>query len=98
PAGEVDVVGDADEAALRVGPVDAAGGVGDDERLAAEQAEHAHGERHFGHCVAFIRVHAALHDGDGDSGDSSDDELALVAFDGGAREVRDLGVGDDDRV
>ena len=97
-AGEVDVVGDADEAALRVGLVDAAGGVGDDERLAAEQAEHAHGEGDLGHCVAFVGVHAALHDGDGDAADGADDELALVAFDGGAREVRDLGVGDDDGV
>ncbi len=92
------MVGDADEAALRVGLVDAAGGVGDDDCLAAEQAEHAHGEGDLGHRVALVGVHAALHDSDSDAADGAEDELALVAFDGGARKVRDLRVGDDDGV
>ena len=37
---------------------------------------------------------AALHDGDGNSGDVAEDEVAGVAFDGGLGEVGDSGVGD----
>jgi hypothetical protein len=39
-------------------------------------------------------VDAALHDGDGDARDGAEDEVAGVAFDGGAGEVGNLGVGD----
>ena len=42
------MVGDGDEGALRVAGVDAAGGVGDDEGLAAEEAEDAGGEGDLG--------------------------------------------------
>ncbi len=95
-AGEVDVVGDGDEGAGGVGGVDAAGGVGDDEGGAAEEAEDAGGEGDLGHGVALVGVDAALHDGDGDAGDGAEDEVAGVAFDGGLREVGDVGVGDGD--
>ena len=93
-SGEVDVVGDGDERALLVAGVDAAGGVGDDEGFAAEEAEDAGGEGDLGEGVALVGVDAALHDGDGDAGDGAEDEVAGVAFDGGAGEVGDLGVGD----
>lgn len=43
-AGEVDVIGDEDEGAWGVAGIDAAGGVGDEERPAAEQSENAGGE------------------------------------------------------
>ena len=80
--------------ALFVAGVDAAGGVGDDEGFAAEEAEDAGGEGDLGEGVALVGVDAALHDGYGDSGDVAEDEFAGVAFDGGLREVGDVGVGD----
>ena len=92
------MVGDGDEVALLVVGVDAAGGVGDDESLAAEEAEDAGGEGDLGEGVALVGVDAALHDGDGNSGDGAEDEVAGVALDGGAGEVGDLGVGDADGI
>ena len=83
---------------MSVAGVDAAGGVGDDEGFAAEESEDAGREGDFGERIALVGVDAALHDGDGDSGDGAEDELAGVAFDGGLREVGDVGVGDDGRV
>ena len=83
-SGEIDVVGDGDERALPVAGVDAAGGVGDDEGFAAEEAEDAGREGDLGERVALVGVDAALHDGDGDSGDGAEDEVAGVALDGGA--------------
>jgi len=88
------VVGDGDERALCVAGVDPAGCVGDDESFAADEAEDAGREGDLGEGVALVGVDAALHDGDGDSGDGAEDEVAGVAFDGGAREVGNLGVGD----
>ena len=62
------MIGDGDEQALLESGADASGGVGDDEGLAAEEAEDAGGEGDLGDGVALIGVDAALHDGDGDSG------------------------------
>jgi hypothetical protein len=78
--------------------VDAAGSVGDDERTAAKQAQDAGGKGDVLDGVAFVGVDAALHDGDGNSCYSPEDEVAVVAFDGGLREVRDGGVGDGRRI
>jgi hypothetical protein len=39
-----------------------------------------------------------LHDGDRGAGEAPDDQPARVTFDSGAREVRDLGIGDRDGV
>ena len=97
-AGEVDVIGDEDEGAGREIRIDAAGGIGDDERAAAEEGEDAGREGDVGKGVALVGVDAALHDGDGCAGDGANHELAGVADDGGGREVRDVGVGDGDRV
>ena len=88
------MVGDGDERALPVAGVDAAGGVGDDEGFAADEAEDAGGEGDLGEGVALVGVDAALHDGDRDSGDGAENEVAGVAFYGRAGEVGDLGVGD----
>ena len=77
---------------MLVAGVDAAGGVGDDERFAADEAEDAGGEGDLGEGVALVGVDASLHDGDGNSGDSAEDEVAGVAFDGGAGEVGNLRV------
>jgi len=93
-AGEVDVVGDGYERALLQGGADAAGGVGDDEGLRAEEAEDAGGEGDLGDGIALVGVDAALHDGYGDAGDVAYDEMAGVADDGGLGEVGDVGVGD----
>lgn len=93
-SGEVDVVGDCDDGALRKGGADAAGGVGDDEGFATEETEDAGGEGDLLHAVALVGVDAALHDGYGDAGDLAEDEVAGVALDGGLREVGDVGVGD----
>ena len=101
-SGEVDVVGDGDQGALGVGGVDAAGGVGDDEGGAAEQAEDAGGEGDLGHGIALVGVDSALHDGDRDSGggaaNRSQDELAGVTDYGGEGPVGDVSVGDDGGV
>ena len=42
-------------------------------------------------------MHAAGHDGDRHAGDRAEEERAGVAFDGGAGEVGDLGIGNGDR-
>jgi len=97
-AGEVDMVGYGHKRALFIAGVDSPGGIGDDERFAAEEAEDASGEGDFGERVALVSVDAALHDGDWDSGDVAEDKLAGVAFDGGLREVRNLGVRNGGRV
>ena len=88
------MVADGDQRAFAVGGVDAAGGIGDDERGAAEQAEDSRGEGHLSHGIAFIGVHAALHYRHVDAADAAEDELAAVAEDGGERPVGDLGVVD----
>ena len=93
-SGEVDVVGDGDDGALREVGADAAGGVGDDEGLATEEAEDASGEGDLVHGVALVGVDAALHDGYGDASYVAQDEVAGVTDDGGLGEVRDIGIGD----
>ncbi len=95
-AGEVDVVRDGYQGALWDVGADAAGGVRDDERGAAEETEDAGGEGDLREGVALIGVDAALHDGYGDSADGAEDELAGVAGYGGDGEMGDVGVGDGD--
>ena len=74
-SGEIDVVGDGDEGALLVAGIDAAGGVGDDEVFAADEAEDSSGEGDLGEGVALVGVDAALHDGYRDRGDGAEDEV-----------------------
>ncbi len=87
------MVGDGDEGAGGVG-VDAAGGVGDDQDAAAEEAEDTGGEDDLGNGVALVGVDAAFHDGDGDTRDGAEEEVAGVADYGGLGEVRDGAIGD----
>ena len=58
-AHQVDVIVDHHQRARREAGVDAAGGVGQDQRLDAEQAEHARRERHRPQVVPFVEVRAA---------------------------------------
>ena len=74
--------------------IDSAGSVGDDERAAAEERQHAGGEGDLGGGVALIKVHAALQHGDRRGGNMAEDEAACVADDAGGGEVRDVGIGD----
>jgi len=92
-SGEVDVIADEDERALRVAGVDSSGGVGDDDTMDAHAAEDAHREGDFGGRVSFVAVHAALHDSDWRGRELADEQFAAVSFDRGAREVWDFGVG-----
>ena len=97
-AGEVDVVADADQGSGSPDGVDAAGGVGDDEGLAAEQAEDAGGKGDFGEGATFVEVRAALQDGDWLSGDGTEKEMSGVAGDGWPGKVGDFLVRDDGGV
>ena len=97
-SGEIDVVGDEDELAGGQVGADAPGGVGDDQRPYAEAGEHPDGVDDVAWRIALIGVDASLHDGERRAGEGAEDEPAGVAFDGGTREVRDLGVGDRDGV
>ena len=78
--------------------IHAAGGVGDEQRLAAQQAQHPHGVGHFLVGVALVVVHPALHHGHGLTSQGPEDQLALVAGGGGVLEVGDFSVGHDDGV
>jgi hypothetical protein len=93
-SGEVDVIREGYDHSLGVGGVDPAGGVGDDEGFAAEQAEDASREGDLGNGVALVGVGAAFHNDDGDAGDVAEDEASGVAWDAGGREVGDFGVRD----
>ena len=88
------VVNDHQVAHLEAG-VDAAGGIGHDQRCHAQLLHHPHGENDIGQCVAFVEMEAALHADDGFSAEAARHELALVARRGGADKVRNLTVGDD---
>lgn len=61
---ELDVIGEEHQLTHVPVGVDAACGVGDEERLCAEQAHDAHGVSRLGHGVALVAVHPALHDRD----------------------------------
>ena len=91
---EVDVVGDNHQLAnLELG-VHAAGGIADEERLDAQLIHHANGERHLLHRVALVEVETTLHGHDVLAAQTSEDELAGVALDGGDGEVGNLGIGE----
>ena len=61
---EVDVVGEGDELADAVAFGDAAGSVGEDDCAMPEGAQNAHGKGDLLRRVAFVEMHAALHDDD----------------------------------
>ena len=106
------MVGERNKLALMVALGDAAGGVGQDDSLDAERAQHAQGEGDLMRGVALIEMHPPLHDDDrhavgapqrrrpvaGDPAEQARDHAAGVALDGGAGEVGNFGVGHDDRL
>ena len=77
-AGQVDVIVDHHQRALREAGVDAAGGVGEDQRLDAEQPEHADREGHRPQVVPFVDVAAAGQRRDRPAPDRADDQPAFV--------------------
>jgi hypothetical protein len=95
---EIDVICNKDELAGGEVGADAAGGVGDDQRFYAEAGEDADGKDDLAGGAALVGVDAALHDGERSAGEAAENQAAGVAFDRGAGEVRDLGVGDRDLV
>ena len=79
-------------------PVHAAGGVGDEHGVAAQQVEDADPVADLLIGVALIVVDPALHDGHVLAGQLAKDHLAFMAGGGGVLEVGNLAVGDDDGV
>jgi len=91
------VVAERDQLAYAVAFLNAAGGVGEDDRVEAERADHAHGEDDLLWRVAFVKMHTALHDDDGNFVQEACDNAARVSLDvdwGNA----ELGVGNGDRL
>ena len=78
--------------------VHAAGGVGNEQRLAAQQAQHPHGVGHFLVGVALVVVHPALHHGHGLAVQHAAHQAALVAGGGGRLKVGDVVIVDGDGV
>ena len=95
---ELDVIGEEHQLAHVPVGVDAACGVGDEERLCAEQAHDAHGVSRLGHGVALVAVHPALHDRDAPAAERAEHEAPLMAGGGGGTEMGNLAVIDENRV
>ena len=89
---------DEDERAWGVAGVDGTGSICNHERSAAEEGEDAGGKDDIGDGQTLVQMNATLHDGNRSASDAAEDELAGVADDSGAGEVRDLCVGDGDGV
>ena len=62
--------------------------------LDAQFTHHTHGESHFLHGVAFIKMKASLHGHDIFVAQFPENQFAAVSFDGGNREVRNLRIVD----
>ena len=87
------MVFDQHQVAGREAVAEAARGVCDDEFLDAEGLQHAHRKHDRGGGVAFVAVHASLHEQHGDAFDDAVDESAFVALDGRRWKVRDVAEG-----
>ena len=83
------MVADQHNVAGMEGCVYCAGGVGDDQRLCAEQAQDAHALGGISHGPAFISVHPALHHGHAFAAKGAEYEAAPVARRGGMFEIGD---------
>ena len=95
---ELDVIGEEHQLTHVPVGVDAAGGVGDEERLCAEQAHDAYGVSRLGHGVALVAVHPALHDRDAPAAERAEHEAPLMTGGGGGTEMGNLAVIDENRV
>ena len=94
----LDLVSDEHQVARLPAGVDTAGGVGDNEGVAAQQAQHPDGVGHRLVGVALIVVHPALHDGHPLSLQLPKHQAALVAGGGGGLEVGDILIVDENGV
>ena len=92
-AGQVDVVAQDHEVAGAQRGVDAAGGVGEEQRLAAHAPEHLDRQHHRLPARALVPVAAAAPGGDEPAAAAVEHELAGVALHGGSAEAGDVGVG-----
>ena len=87
-AHEVDVVVDDHERALHEPRVDAARGVGEDERLHTEQPERAHGKGDRPRIVSLVQVTPSRERRNRSSAHGADDQASLVSDHRGRRPVR----------
>jgi hypothetical protein len=62
---QIDVVADQDQRALLIIQIDASRGIGEDDGANSHASEDAHGEGDLLRRIAFVKMHAALHHGDG---------------------------------
>lgn len=95
---DLDLVGDEHQVPGLEVPVHPAGGVGDQEGLAAQQAEDPDGVADLLVGVALVVVDPALHHCHRLAGQGAEDQLPLVSRGGGGLKVGDGGVGDGDGV
>ena len=83
-----------DQRAFAVLEVDASGGIGQNDGTDAHARENANRERHFSRRVAFVLVHATLHDRERNPFDASDDQATNVADGCAPRVMQYVFVGD----
>ena len=91
---QVDVVLNQHQVRELIVGMEAAGGVADEELPDTQQLQHPHGHHHLLHTVAFVVVKAALQHGHPLPTEPAQQQAPGVAFDGGSREMRDVGVAD----
>src|SRR5271166_4359610 len=96
PSHVVDVVAERHKLTQVIALLDASGGVGEDGRLDAHRAQHAHGKGDLLGRVAFVKMYAALHDDDRHAAHEPGDNPAGVTLDGGLRKMWNLRVGNGD--
>ncbi len=75
--------------------VEAARGIGDDQRVDVEALHDSHGQRHLLHGIAFVVVEAALHRAHDCAGKFADHEPPGMTGDSADRKEGNLIVGDD---
>lgn len=95
---QVEVIAHEHQIAGLVGRVDAARGVGEDDRATAKTDQGAHRMHEVRHGVTLVRVAAALEGDDRLFSDRSAPEHSGVSCDSRDQEVRDLGVGNRNRI
>src|SRR5229473_6424530 len=87
---QIDVIADHHQPALHEFPFDAARGVRENYGLHAHAPENAYGKDHFLRRIAFIKMHAPLHPGNGNRSHFSDDQLPRMADGRRLRKVRNF--------
>ena len=95
---QLDLVGDEHQVPRLPVGAHTPGGVGDDQRVAAQQAQHPHGVGNLVIAVALVVVHPPLHDGHIPARQGAEHQLPLVPGSGGRLEVGNPAIGDGDGV